>query len=84
MDNNKFKMYALTICVKPKPNGICRYSSITFNGISVSDTPSGAKEQSIIQIIESYAHLKSPLITREEITVKSCKLYMDFFNKLDG
>ena len=82
MKNKRLKAYAITLIVKPKQIGMDRYSSKTFKGISLAHNPNDAKEASIQQVFDSFDHEMPPVITREVITIKECKLYNDFLNRL--
>ena len=81
MSNKRLKAYAITLIVKPKQIGIERYSSKTFKGISIAHNPDEAKEASIQQIMEAFDPEMPPVIIREVITIKECKIYNDFINK---
>lgn len=76
MSEKKRKPYAVTLTVKPKPQGISKYSSKTYRGMAMALNPKEAKELSIAIVLEN---VKVPIITREEIFIKDCKLHADFF-----
>ena len=81
----KLKAYAVAIRINPKPNGSTRYVARTFRGIALAIGPKQAKEQAIKVVLKSFSNdggssvtISSPIVNREDLTVKECKLYGDF------
>lgn len=83
MSNPKLKPYAVKLTVRPKADKLSKYAAKTYNGIAMGKSPNDAKEQAIQVILISFkdndGSINKPVINRETITVKSCKLYDDFF-----
>ncbi len=78
MNDPKLKFYAVTVVVKPLPNGNMRYQSKMHRGLAYAKNPNDAKEMTIQVILESYIGLEEPKITREVIIIKDCKLHDAF------
>jgi hypothetical protein len=80
----KPKAYAVKVTVKPKSEGIAKYRSSLFKGIVVANNPTEAKELATKIVLDSFddydgSSITKPLITMNNITVKSCELFSDFF-----
>jgi len=78
--------YALRIIVKPKPDGITTYGAKSFKGVALAKNPAQAKELAIEIVLKAFADhdgssIVKPIITRDDLTVKECKLYGDFITK---
>ncbi|OFX62679.1 MAG: hypothetical protein A2066_18775 [Bacteroidetes bacterium GWB2_41_8] len=82
MADSKQKLYAITITVKPKPDGISRYSSKTFRGCTMAKTTADAKKIAIEMLLVGFRETKSPVVTIDDIIIKDCKCHDDFFIKI--
>ena len=83
MNNEKLKAYAITLVLKPKPDEFIRYQSKMYRGFSLAKNPADAKEQCIQQFMHNFDPNKKPVITRDVIFIKECKLHNDFMNKTE-
>ena len=81
MTDKKLKTYAVTLTVKLKPDGVCKYKSKTFRGISFAKNQSIAKEQCVQQFMQDGQLPAQRVIMRDEIFIKECTLFDDFINK---
>ena len=86
MSNKKLKPYALSISVKPKSTATNKYSTSTFKGIALAENPNQAKELALDIVLDGFSHNDGssptqPIITRDNLTVKECKLYGHFVAK---
>lgn len=54
MNNPKLKPYAVTLSVKPKQQGIYKYSSRSYRGIVMAKNTNDAKEQAIQVLLISF------------------------------
>ena len=86
----KLKSYAVAIRINPKPNGSTRYVARTFRGIALAIGAKEAKELAIKIVLESFSDyggssitISSPIVNREDLTVKECKLYGDFIASVE-
>lgn len=79
-DNSK--PYAIIAFVKPKAttdkDGVTtKYQGRSYKGITFAASPDDAKKKSTALIMGAFKESEAK-ITREVITIKSCKLYNDF------
>lgn len=89
MSNQKIKAYALSISVKPTSTLFdknSKYKAISFKGIALARNPKEAEELSVNIVLNSFkgydgSSISKPLVARENITVKECRLYGDFLAK---
>ena len=83
MSKSQLKAYALHITVKPTSTRVSKYTAIPVKGIAIAKNPNEAKELGINIVLNSFSEydgssINRPLITRENLTVKECKVYADF------
>lgn len=83
MSKSQLKAYALHIQAKPTSTKFSKYSAVPFKGIAIAKNPTEAKELGIQIVLNSFdgydgSSISRPLITREHLTVKECKVYADF------
>jgi len=86
MSKTKLHPYAIRVIVQPKPDGITKYGAKSFKGVALAKNPAQAKELAINIVLDAFADhdgssIVKPIITRDELTVKECKLYGDFITK---
>jgi len=86
MGKSQLKAYALHISVKPTSTNFSKYSTMPFKGIAIAKNPTEAKELGISIVLNSFdgydgSSISRPLITRDHITVKECKVYADFITQ---
>ncbi len=72
----------MVLFVKPKDTTgkdgvIMKYKGRSYKGIAFAASPDDAKKKSTDLIMGAFKESKAK-ITREVITIKSCKLYNDF------
>lgn len=82
--SKQLKPYALAVSVKPKPFVSVKYTSRTYYGIVLASSPRIAKELATNSMLDNFKDLdgssmKKPLVDRDCITIKQCKLFGDFF-----
>lgn len=75
MKTKKIKPYAITVSIKPKPDGISRYRSVTYKGMVLATSPSEAKEKTIDFFL---SQIKVKILTRDDFTIKKCEVHNDF------
>lgn len=86
MSKSQLKAYALRILVKPTStlfDNHSTYKAVTIKGISIAKNPTEAKERGIRIVLNSFtgydgSSISRPLVARENLTVKECKVYGDF------
>ena len=83
------KIYAISLSVKRKDDGICRYKSVVFKGISAGKNSQEAIKKTVDLVMDSINSTARPsaadfTISAQDIKINSCKPFNDFLIGLNN